>query len=604
MSKKGKPTQVITITRSGDTVFANVTDVYSREVNGMTGAARCHPNDTFDFYEGARISLARAFGKEPFQVENKTADLETGRWVKAEIRKTGKVGDKILITDPWLSDGKYKAGDVFHIYKTDGEYGCWVDISENKANHSKHSETRAKTYLDNPRMVYLTRWSKPVRILTNAEVAEKYKEILSGTNIRVPFNVVTPGLLEELRRVGVAINDEGSPMYQHYAKKKAEKAESGQNTYTRYSITPEFEQWYKENYGVDGELTDAQLQRALQRQEQKTQRAEESAQAARTKAAVDAENTLTAWLIYHKKNMRRLSRDLQKKSADRVAELRREKAQALQDKELAWRIYHEAKIREQRAATQQAEKDIRKEMTQQKRDAVRTATEVERAKASVQRDADVMAFKRQAAKRLRIKDGQYTELKEKTREQTRLKRKAAERALKDSRQVAKKRAELEAKNGVVKTIRDIPAERKRIERLQERAANLKTLFRPAYAAFVNQAKAIDDFAKRQSGGVLSSTLVNVLGGSSTTIESVFKRGLVDRSGNRIGDAMKDVFLVWDGKKVDEAKQALLQDYMLHAHNVDRMSFVKNARARLENRSRPRTPGSVTWIRKSSQSWSP
>ncbi len=192
-----------------------------------------------------------------------------------------------------------------------------------------------------------------------------------------------------------------------------------------------------------------------------------------------------------------------------------------------------------------------------------------------------MAFKRQAAARLRVKDTRYAEQKERTKDQVRLKRKAAERALKDSQQAAKKRAELAAKNGVVKTIREIPAQRKRIERLQEKAANLKTLFRPAYAAFVNQAKAIDDFAKHQSGGVLSSTLVNVLGGSSTTIESVFKRGLVDRSGNRIGDAMKDVFLVWDGKKVDEAKQALLQDYMLHAHNVDRMSFVKNARDKLE-----------------------
>lgn len=441
----------------------------------------------------------------------------------------------------------------------------------------------ARYLKDNPRMVYLTRWSKPVRILTNAEVAEKYKEILEGTNIRVPFNVVTPGLLEELRRVGVPINDDGSPMYQHYAKKKAEKATSEQavENGTRYSITPEFEQWYKENYGVDGDVTDAQLRRAMKRQDRKVQRAEESAQAARSKAKVDAENTLTAWLIYYKKNMRRLNRDLQKKSADRVAELRKEKAQALQDKELAWRIYHEAAIREQQAAGQQAEKDLRKELTQDKRDAVRTATEVERAKAAVQHDADVMAFKRQAAARLRVKDTRYAEQKERTKDQVRLKRKAAERALKDSRQAAKKRAELEAKNGVVKTIREIPAQRKRIEKLQEQAANLKTLFRPAYAAFVNQAKAIDDFAKRQSGGVLSSTLVNVLGGSSTTIESVFKRGLVDRSGNRIGDAMKDVFLVWDGKKVDEAKQALLQDYMLHAHNVDRMSFVKNARAKLE-----------------------
>lgn len=349
----------------------------------------------------------------------------------------------------------------------------------------------------------------------------------------------------------------------------------------RYSITPEFEQWYKENYGVDGDITDAQLRRAMKRQDRKVQRAEERAQAARSKAKVDAENTLTAWLIYYKKNMRRLNRDLQKKSADRVAELRKEKAQALQDKDLAWRIYHEAAIREQRDAARRAEKDLRKEMTQEKRDAVRTATEVERAKAAVQHDADVMAFKRQAAARLRVKDTRYAEQKERTKDQVRLKRKAAERALKDSRQAAKKRAELEAKNGVVKTIREIPAQRKRIEKLQEQAANLKTLFRPAYAAFVNQAKSIDDFAKRQSGGVLSSTLVNVLGGSSTTIESVFKRGLVDRSGNRIGDAMKNVFLVWDGKKVDEAKQALLQDYMLHAHNVDRMSFVKNARAKLE-----------------------
>ena len=388
--------------------------------------------------------------------------------------------------------------------------------------------------------------------------------LLSGIDSQTILGQITPNVNTRERRYALS-----------------EDTEKSVDTDTRYSITPEFEQWYKENYGVDGDITDAQLRRAMKRQDQKVQRAEESAQAARSKAKVDAENTLTAWLIYYKKNMRRLNRDLQKKSADRVAELRKEKAQALQDKELAWKIYHEAAIREQRAAGRQAEKDLRKELTQDKRDAVRTTTEIERAKAAVQHDADVMAFKRQAAARLRVKDTRYAEQKERTKDQVRLKRKAAERALKDSRQAAKKRAEMEAKNGVVKTIREIPAQRKRIERLQEQAANLKTLFRPAYAAFVNQAKAIDDFAKRQSGGVLSSTLVNVLGGSSTTIESVFKRGLVDRSGNRIGDAMKDVFLVWDGKKVDEAKQALLQDYMLHAHNVDRMSFVKNARAKLE-----------------------
>lgn len=81
------------------------------------------------------------------------------------------------------------------------------------------SGTVAGKLKDNKRKVYLSRWLKPVRILSDSEVAKMYKDIL-GANISVPFNVVTPQLLTELEKVGVQINYEGSPGYQYRQSQK------------------------------------------------------------------------------------------------------------------------------------------------------------------------------------------------------------------------------------------------------------------------------------------------------------------------------------------------------------------------------------------------
>ena len=77
----------------------------------------------------------------------------------------------------------------------------------------------------NKRKVYLSRWLKPVRIVSNAEVASMYKDLL-GSNISVPFNVVPPQLLTELEKVGVKIDYEGSPGYQYRQNKKADDSET------------------------------------------------------------------------------------------------------------------------------------------------------------------------------------------------------------------------------------------------------------------------------------------------------------------------------------------------------------------------------------------
>lgn len=56
------------------------------------------------------------------------------------------------------------------------------------------------------RKVMLSRWMKPVRILSNAEVAQIYKDTLDGTDIVVPWNVVSPPLRTELEKLGVNID--------------------------------------------------------------------------------------------------------------------------------------------------------------------------------------------------------------------------------------------------------------------------------------------------------------------------------------------------------------------------------------------------------------
>jgi hypothetical protein len=87
------------------------------------------------------------------------------------------------------------------------------------------SGTVAGKLKGNKRKVYLSRWLKPVRILSDAEVASMYKDIL-GTKISVPFNVVTPQLRTELEKVGVKIDYEGSPGYQYRQSKKATDADT------------------------------------------------------------------------------------------------------------------------------------------------------------------------------------------------------------------------------------------------------------------------------------------------------------------------------------------------------------------------------------------
>lgn len=64
--------------------------------------------------------------------------------------------------------------------------------------------------LGKPRRVILSRYDMPVRIVPFKEVAQMIAAQLEGTDIAIPYNVVTPQVRMELPRLGIAISDSPS----------------------------------------------------------------------------------------------------------------------------------------------------------------------------------------------------------------------------------------------------------------------------------------------------------------------------------------------------------------------------------------------------------
>ena len=372
----------------------------------------------------------------------------------------------------------------------------------------------------------------------------------------------------------------------------------------RFSFTPEFSEnfvkWYKERYG-DSDLTESQLKRAMERAEARALRAEESRQAEATLRKQALRDQDTAWQIYataQQRNDRRSARervkavqaaakqdkqDQQVIHASELSVARDEKIKALRSMDTAWEIEHTRKMREQAAESRAKLADAKRLAQREKENAVRETREIERAVADAQHDADRMNERRRAAARLHRSETTWQQKTAELREKGKLSRKAAKEALHESAAASKKRAKEAAEQAVVSTIRQDPRAMREIRTLQSEASKLRTLGRSAYRNFINVAEAIDRFAKRQPDGILASTLVTTLGASATTIERIYKDGLVARDGSRIGESMRETFLCLDekGKTVDESKQALLQDYLLHRHNQDRMDLEGRALRKLE-----------------------
>lgn len=225
--------------RPGDTVQYDDA-VYSLRVTDKDTLDFLDKQKTITTYKTMQLVDGKLYPPMAARVDGRYEDAsELGKWEMAverpDLAKDGKFkldkgkgqGSLMAAYNPYMHSSNLVLNDQFSgAYTRDNlvTVECEVPVSEMTSGyhadgakdsvgwHSWHTGTvagqvRKATGME--RQVFLSRWIKPVRILSNAEVAGMYKELLGNTGIAVPDNVVTPGLLTELKKAGVPIKESG-----------------------------------------------------------------------------------------------------------------------------------------------------------------------------------------------------------------------------------------------------------------------------------------------------------------------------------------------------------------------------------------------------------
>lgn len=381
----------------------------------------------------------------------------------------------------------------------------------------------------------------------------------------------------------------------------------------RYALSDDVKKEYSEKYGVENP-SEKELMRHIERLEQEKLDAELERAAAETLRKLREEDQLAFKQKLSDQKMldemyyRRIGGKQLQKAEQKLDDAKARRArdiEDLNDKNLGTEMGYKREMREQKREMK-AKADARVQAERQKRlDAIALQRTIAKAEKAAQHQRDEMVLgrriaelQRKAATNLKVTTDAYrdrmSKLREKSKERTenlkqyyKLRSNAAKAVLRDKAKADAKRAEIEKEQGLVDTLRKAPAQRSFYEKKQDAISKLKSALRTAQFELENMANEIDRFAKRQVSPVTAGDLVTLLGGTTSTVEQIFKTALLDRTGNRLKvngkelGSMKDVFLCLDSKgKVQENMQALLQDYMLHMHNQDRMSFVARAEAAL------------------------
>lgn len=225
--------------------FYNAGIKYSERVTDKAILSFLYNQETITTYKTMQIVDGKLYPPMAARIEGKHEDYsELGVWEQATehpelIKGNGKFkldkgkgqGSIEAAYNPYMHSSNLVLNDQFS-----GAYNrpnlvtveCVVPVSEVTSGyhaqyakdsvgwHPWHTGTVAGAIRQAKgieRQVFLSRWIKPVRIVTDAEVASIYKDLLSGTDIAVPDNVVTPSLLQELKKAGVNIEKSGRVKY-------------------------------------------------------------------------------------------------------------------------------------------------------------------------------------------------------------------------------------------------------------------------------------------------------------------------------------------------------------------------------------------------------
>ena len=226
---------------NGGTLTSDGDYLYSERVTDKDTLDFLNSQETVTTYKTMQIVDGKLYPPVASRIGGKHEDYSVlGEWEQATehpelIKENGKFkldkgkgqGSIEAAYNPYMHSSNLVINDQFSgAYARDNlvTVECEVPVSELTSGyraqyakdsvgwHAWHTGTvagaiRKATGVE--RQVLLSRWIKPVRILSDSEVAAMYKDLLDGTDISVPDNVVTPSLLSELKKAGVKINESG-----------------------------------------------------------------------------------------------------------------------------------------------------------------------------------------------------------------------------------------------------------------------------------------------------------------------------------------------------------------------------------------------------------
>ena len=323
-----------------------------------------------------------------------------------------------------------------------------------------------------------------------------------------------------------------------------------------------------------------QLDRARQRAEERAADAEAAQQAAEwaTEAAVEAAKM--AERERADKKLQKQKDAFQEKARQKAAEARLSKAKAVRDARLAEQMNSgrqwSEKLRKQEERFNKQKEDM-KQSAKERMNQLRSGQQKELEDTKL---AERMNAGRKVAQAKRKGRDAVAREKEKRAYDHKMAGKDAKTAAAVLRKYHKTDVE-RLTNAPVNTIREAYHKPTARDAVKAAADKLRTLHREVYKVFVNGTQAIDDFSKYQNVDATTSVLLRTAMASGSTVQTIKQDRLVGKDGSTLDErSFEDVIFCWDGsgkhRKYNDDKQRILQDYMLHRHNIDRMSFREKA----------------------------
>lgn len=237
----GDPRNIPAIEPTAAEMAAEESNVRFRKVTDPEEIARLDSEPAIKVYRAMQVIDGKLYPPMSAKLKGKLREpIELGQWEQAEenpeLAKNGKFtlnkgnGSSLAAAyNPYFHTSTTPLNDQFssaqsrpnlvtvevEVPESELTSGYKAEGAKDAVGKVEWKAGRVQGQLTGTREVILSRWDKPVRIVPDAEVAQRILEMFGDRQITMPSNVVTPSLRSELEKLGVPFmetDNQGNPV--------------------------------------------------------------------------------------------------------------------------------------------------------------------------------------------------------------------------------------------------------------------------------------------------------------------------------------------------------------------------------------------------------